>query len=216
MDLLSSLRKGDSSRGGHAEFSWDAVKEDKDRENYLGHSLMAPVGRWQRGKDLTWYAKGETKDSATEEDQRQKEIRRIKQAEEDAIAAALGLPVPNRDNANEAPLGERAGKDEHEGKGSKGGKGREDKGKERSRRHRSRDRDRSRDRERRHRHRSRSRNRDREPRHRDERDMEHKHRDEKDRDRDRDRRRRPEGRKRTRSRDRTRSPRRRRDRESRR
>lgn len=43
MDLLSGLRKGDSSRGGRAEFRWDDVKEDKDRENYLGHSLMARV-----------------------------------------------------------------------------------------------------------------------------------------------------------------------------
>jgi hypothetical protein len=41
MDLLSGLRKGDSSRGGRADFKWEDVKEDKDRENYLGHSLMA-------------------------------------------------------------------------------------------------------------------------------------------------------------------------------
>lgn len=41
MDLLSGLRKGDSSRGGRAEFKWEDVKDDKDRENYLGHSLMA-------------------------------------------------------------------------------------------------------------------------------------------------------------------------------
>jgi hypothetical protein len=41
MDLLSGLRKGDSSRGGRAEFKWSDVKDDKDRENYLGHSLMA-------------------------------------------------------------------------------------------------------------------------------------------------------------------------------
>lgn len=55
MDLLSGLRKGDSSRGGRAEFRWDDVKEDKDRENYLGHSLMARVF------PLLFSAKGEKK-----------------------------------------------------------------------------------------------------------------------------------------------------------
>jgi hypothetical protein len=32
-----------------AEFNWDDVKADKHRENYLGHSVKAPVGRWQKG-----------------------------------------------------------------------------------------------------------------------------------------------------------------------
>lgn len=31
------------------EFKWDDVKADKHRENYLGHSIKAPVGRWQKG-----------------------------------------------------------------------------------------------------------------------------------------------------------------------
>lgn len=35
-----------------AEFNWDDVKSDKHRENYLGHSVKAPVGRWQKGKDF--------------------------------------------------------------------------------------------------------------------------------------------------------------------
>lgn len=94
MDLLSGLRKGGASRGGRAEFSWDSVKEDKDRENYLGHSLMAPVGRWQRGKNLTWYADASSKQSAS--DARAEEIRRIKEAEQDALAEALGFPVDRR------------------------------------------------------------------------------------------------------------------------
>ncbi|KAI8338380.1 kinase phosphorylation protein-domain-containing protein [Chlamydoabsidia padenii] len=38
------------TRGGRDQFSWEDVKTDKDRENYLGNSLMAPVGRWQKGK----------------------------------------------------------------------------------------------------------------------------------------------------------------------
>jgi Multiple myeloma tumor-associated len=113
MDLLSSIRK-EGSRGG-VNFSWDDVQTSQHRENYLGHSLMAPVGRWQKGKDLSWYAKGDDKDlkdGETAEEkkarERKEEIRKIKEAEEDALARALGLPVPDRNvsGSNAITVGE--------------------------------------------------------------------------------------------------------------
>lgn len=45
------------SRGGRDQFNWDAVKGDKDREYYLGHSVKALTGRWQKGKDVYWYTR---------------------------------------------------------------------------------------------------------------------------------------------------------------
>ncbi|KAI1001903.1 hypothetical protein K3495_g6300, partial [Podosphaera aphanis] len=120
MDLLSSIHK-EGSRGG-VNFSWSDVTTSQHRENYLGHSVMAPVGRWQKGKDLTWYAKADNSNAIpgeTEEErrirERKEEIRKIKDAEEDALARALGLPVKDRNltGSNSVTLGEvkRAVKD---------------------------------------------------------------------------------------------------------
>ncbi|KAK5216046.1 hypothetical protein LTR72_010922 [Exophiala xenobiotica] len=110
MDLLATVRK-EGSRGGRGDFQWSDVQTSSHRENYLGHSLMAPVGRWQKGRDLNWFAKGD-KDADTGEDadvkaarERKEEIRRIKEAEEDALATALGLPVAPRNNPNMEMLG---------------------------------------------------------------------------------------------------------------
>ncbi|KAG8531962.1 uncharacterized protein KY384_003598 [Bacidia gigantensis] len=107
MDLVAGVRK-EGSRGGRADFKWEDVKDDAQRENYLGHSLMAPVGRWQKGRDLNWYAKSDQSPAAqTAAEARKEEIRRIKEAEQDALSAALGYePIP-RGNPNETPLGKK-------------------------------------------------------------------------------------------------------------
>ncbi|CRG86268.1 Multiple myeloma tumor-associated protein 2 homolog [Talaromyces islandicus] len=109
MDLVAGVRK-EGSRGGRGDFKWSDVKDSSHRENYLGHSLMAPVGRWQKGRDLNWYAKsnedGSEEAAARAKQELEDERRRVKEAEQEALARALGLPVaPKTSDANLTPLG---------------------------------------------------------------------------------------------------------------
>ncbi|KAJ1380702.1 Kinase phosphorylation domain [Sesbania bispinosa] len=86
-------------RGGRDQFTWEDVKVDKHRENYLGHSIKAPVGRWQKGKDLFWYTR-DKKSHAAEMEAAKEEIKRIKEEEEQAMREALGL-APKRANRSQ-------------------------------------------------------------------------------------------------------------------
>lgn len=54
--------------------------------------MNAPQGRWQSRKDIHWYARDkEETDADKAARERKEEIRRLKEAEEDALAVALGF-----------------------------------------------------------------------------------------------------------------------------
>eukprot|EP00038_Savillea_parva_P030173 m.76035 g.76035 ORF g.76035 m.76035 type:complete len:402 (+) comp9035_c0_seq2:81-1286(+) len=91
-------RRSGGTRGGQDQFKWTDVKTDKHRENYLGASLYAAHGRWQKNKDLQWFARGKSTDegAAAAKTDLQREIDELKQAENDALAAALGFTVEQR------------------------------------------------------------------------------------------------------------------------
>ena len=58
-------------------------------KHYLGHSINAPTGRWQKNKDVHWYSRREQQ---KEDGEREEEIRKIKELEANALSAALYVP----------------------------------------------------------------------------------------------------------------------------
>jgi len=100
--MFEPIRGG--TRGGQAEFKWSDVSADKDREHYLGHSINAPTGRWQKNKDVHWY----NRDSKPTDEQKQEEIRKIKEAEEEALAAVLGYTPTKPDASSSVATGANA------------------------------------------------------------------------------------------------------------
>ncbi|GFR51161.1 hypothetical protein Agub_g13517, partial [Astrephomene gubernaculifera] len=125
--LLMSLYNGPprpGARGGRDQFSWDNVKADKDREYYLGHSVKALAGRWQKGRDVYWYTR-----EKSGQDTLQDEIQAVKQREEELMLEALGLkpksaavkPAPQLDKHELDEL--IRGKPQEEGGGMEGGGG---------------------------------------------------------------------------------------------
>ena len=66
------------------------------------------MGRWQKNRDLNWYAKGDKSAAAVSAaEARKEEIRRIKEAEESALSEALGYGPTISSNANETPIGQK-------------------------------------------------------------------------------------------------------------
>ncbi|ORX36574.1 kinase phosphorylation protein-domain-containing protein [Kockovaella imperatae] len=101
------IREG--TRGGAGDFRWSQVKDDKHRENYLGHSIQAPVGRWQNHKDIHWYNREDGPSSSEAAAQaKREEIRKLKEAEEEALAVALGY-APRKKAEDEGAEGGGAG-----------------------------------------------------------------------------------------------------------
>lgn len=110
------------TRGGKDQFNWDNVKADKEREYYLGHSVKALTGRWQKGKDVYWY----TRDVDRSDADKAAELAMVKQREQDLMMEALGvkpkapkqLKQPQLDQQDMQKLMQGTGQEDEEGGGA--------------------------------------------------------------------------------------------------
>ena len=86
MSLYNGPPRG-GARGGKDQFNWEDVKSDKFREYYLGASVKANVGRWQKDRDVFWYTREKGDQASAIED----EVAAVKAREEDMMLEVWGL-----------------------------------------------------------------------------------------------------------------------------
>lgn len=104
------IREG--TRGGHDRFDWKDVKDDRQKERYLGNSIKVPYSKYNYGKDFFWYEKN-SDIHVNKEDivkKQSEEIENVKRLEQQLMEQALGI------QRKEEPLEKE---DEHERKRSK-------------------------------------------------------------------------------------------------
>lgn len=110
--MTQEIRGG--TRGGRDQFSWDAIKVDKHRINYLGNSVKAVSGRWSEEKDAFWYTRGgrtmgptEAEAKAREEEERRAELAMVKAQEQIMLQQLLAqnktAEEPSRMEASTQP-----------------------------------------------------------------------------------------------------------------
>lgn len=88
--MTEDVRGG--TRGGRDRFSWDTLKSDPHRANYLGNSVRVPGNRFDQGKrDPFWYERSEriialtsAERKALKKEQSQRELEETKRLEEEA------------------------------------------------------------------------------------------------------------------------------------
>lgn len=102
------------ARGGRDQFSWEQIKNDKDRYNYLGNSIKAAVKKpWDQGPEADWYVKDTAKPKPRQVDQSlQSEIEMIKAQEREYMNEVLRkgfgfekrAAVPSQTIGSKAPI----------------------------------------------------------------------------------------------------------------